>query len=797
MKDQDKTKQTLIDELAFLRKRIAELEQSEPERKQTEEKLKTAEETYRNIFMNSQTGLFRTEISTGLMTEANDSMARFAGFKNREELLSSHFNIAERYMDPEARKKMLAIIKKQGHCDNYETLFRRNDGSAIWIRLSVRLVPDKEWLEGVAEDITQIKNAQDALRESEELYTRLINTIPDVIIRTDLDGKILFVNDNALKFNGYHHEEVLGRNMMDFIASEDQSRAIQNTLFMMEGRMGSQEYRLIMKDGTAIPFEINGDVLKNEDGTPFGFVHVCRDISDRKRAETTLQESKDQYRMLFENAGEAIFVAQDDKLAFFNPMTTMILGYTEEELSSRPFVDFIHKNERDMVKNRYVRRLRGEYIPRRYSFRVIQQKGELRWVELDTVHWKGKPATLNFMIDITSRKEAEAEKKRLEERLRRAEKMEALGQLAGGVAHDLNNVLGVLSGYSELLLAEIPEGQKSRKYAEKILQSTEKGATIIQDLLTLARRGVMLVEVIQFNDIVSGFTNTPAFESIKDYHPGVSFLVECDPNLQNIKGSPVHLEKTLMNLLCNAAEAIIGEGEVTIRTENRYLDKAIMGHDEVREGDYAVLTVSDTGTGIAGENQEKIFEPFYTKKAMGRSGTGLGLSIVWGTVKDHNGYIDVQSRLGEGTTFTLYFPATRDERIAPPQRTPVEQYMSRGETVLVVDDIAEQRDVASGLLRKLGYRVHSVSSGEEAVEYLRENRADMVILDMIMAPGMDGMETYRRVLEINPKQKAILVSGFSETDRVLKAQMLGAGVYVKKPYVMETIGLAIRKELER
>jgi CheY-like chemotaxis protein len=182
---------------------------------------------------------------------------------------------------------------------------------------------------------------------------------------------------------------------------------------------------------------------------------------------------------------------------------------------------------------------------------------------------------------------------------------------------------------------------------------------------------------------------------------------------------------------------------------------------------------------------------------MGKNGTGLGLSIVWGTVKDHNGYIDVQSRLGEGTTFTLYFPATRDERIAPPQRTPVEQYMSRGETVLVVDDIAEQRDVASGLLRKLGYRVHSVSSGEEAVEYLRENRADMVILDMIMAPGMDGMETYRRVLEINPKQKAILVSGFSETDRVLKAQMLGAGVYVKKPYVMETIGLAIRKELER
>ncbi len=201
--------------------------------------------------------------------------------------------------------------------------------------------------------------------------------------------------------------------------------------------------------------------------------------------------------------------------------------------------------------------------------------------------------------------------------------------------------------------------------------------------------------------------------------------------------------------------------------------------------------------GIPAENREKIFEPFYTKKTMGRSGTGLGLAIVWGTVKDHNGYIDVQSEVGQGTTFTLYFPVTREEAIAQQQKAPMEQYMGQGESVLVVDDIADQRDVAAGLLTRLGYSVRMVSSGEEAVVYLKGNKADILVLDMIMAPGIDGLETYQRVLEINPNQKAIIVSGFSETERVKKAQNLGAGDYVKKPYVMEKIGVALRKELDK
>jgi CheY-like chemotaxis protein len=193
---------------------------------------------------------------------------------------------------------------------------------------------------------------------------------------------------------------------------------------------------------------------------------------------------------------------------------------------------------------------------------------------------------------------------------------------------------------------------------------------------------------------------------------------------------------------------------------------------------------------------ERIFEPFYTKKAMGRSGTGLGLAVVWGTVKDHNGYINVESEEGKGSTFTLYFPASRKEVSSEADAVSITKYMGKGESILVVDDVKGQRDLAAGMLRKLNYNVSSVPSGEKAVAYLKEHSVDLVVLDMIMDPGMDGLDTYRSILEIHPKQKAVIVSGFSETDRVFIAQALGAGTYVRKPYVIEKLGLAVRKELD-
>ncbi len=395
------------------------------------------------------------------------------------------------------------------------------------------------------------------------------------------------------------------------------------------------------------------------------------------------------------------------------------------------------------------------------------------------------------------RKRAKEEQKRLEERLHRAEKMEALGTMAGGVAHDLNNILGVLVGYSELLLLKMPEESPYRNYISNILESGKKSAAIIQDLLTLTRRGVAVSEVLNLNKIVSDYLKTPEFEMLKSLHPGVTFRADLDPDLLNMNGSPVHLLKMVMNLVSNAAEASFAQGEVMISTENRYLESPVSGYDDVRAGEHLVLTVSDRGKGIAPQDIGRIFEPFYTKKVMGRSGTGLGLAVVWGAVKDHEGYIDVKSTEGKGSTFTLYFPVVREKEAMEQQQVSLLQYQGKNESILVVDDVEGQRHLASIILTMLGYQVTAVSSGEEAVEYLRKKRADLLVLDMIMTPGIDGLETYRRILEISPQQKAVIVSGFSETERVREVQRLGAGAYIRKPYLMEKIGLAIRRELDR
>jgi len=400
-------------------------------------------------------------------------------------------------------------------------------------------------------------------------------------------------------------------------------------------------------------------------------------------------------------------------------------------------------------------------------------------------------------LELKERKQAEEEKRKLEAQLQRAQKMEDIGTLAGGIAHDLNNILAGLVSYPELLLMEIPKDSPLRNPILTIQKSGEKATTIVQDLLTLARRGVSVREVVDLNHIISEYVKSPEHEKLKSFHPNIKVETNLETNLLNILGSPAHLSKTVMSLVSNAAEAMPYGREIFISTENRYIDKPIRGYDHIKEGDYVILTVSDTGVGISPDDMERIFDPFYTKKVMARSGTGLGMAVVWGTVKDHNGYIDIQSTEGEGTTFTLYFPVTRKELAKDKSPVSIEDYMGKGEPILVVDDVEEQRDIASRMLKKLGYSVKTVSSGEEAVDYMKDNSADVLLLDMIMDPGIDGLETYKRILELYPKQKAIIVSGFSETELVKEAQRLGAGAYVKKPYLLEKIGLAVRDELDK
>lgn len=403
---------------------------------------------------------------------------------------------------------------------------------------------------------------------------------------------------------------------------------------------------------------------------------------------------------------------------------------------------------------------------------------------------------IGVIQDISDRKEAEREKRELEDRLARSQKMESLGLLAGGVAHDLNNVLSAIVGYPDLLLRNLPPTSQFVSPIQRIKDSGLKAAAIVQDLLTMARRSVTNHQVLNFNDLVAEYMLSQELDDIKKRHTKVSFNTQLDPNLLNIKGSEIHLKKTILNLVSNAVEAQPAGGRVLISTKNISTDGMVKAFGDIPAGDYVMFQVEDNGIGISQEDLGRIFEPFYTKKKMGRSGTGLGMSVVWGTVQDHSGYIHVDSSEGTGTRIELFFPVSLEKIEAKERLIPVEEYVGKGETILVVDDVPEQRDVAQNMLTSLGYKVYTATDGESAISFLADRSIDLVILDMILEPGIDGLDTYIRILESHPGQRAIIFSGFSETDRVRKAQQLGAMIYVQKPYTLEQIGLAVCEALK-
>ncbi len=408
----------------------------------------------------------------------------------------------------------------------------------------------------------------------------------------------------------------------------------------------------------------------------------------------------------------------------------------------------------------------------------------------------GRMVRYEMAIDITDQKEAAKERAQLAIRLQRAEKMEALGTLAGGVAHDLNNVLGGIVAYPELMLLKVRENDALRNLIESTRDAGLRAAAIVQDLLSLARRGVAVMEAVNLNTVIEKFLNSPEFKQISNNHAGVAVELDLCDQLLNCLGSPVHLSKMIMNLVANACEAMTEGGSLFISTDNLTVDRPIKGYEEVLKGQYVRVRVCDTGLGIEPKDLERIFEPFYTKKKMGRSGTGLGMAVVWGTVKDHRGYIEIDSMVGKGTTIDIYFPITHKEAAEPQGQTNFAGLRGNGETILIVDDEAVQRDLALGMLKQMGYHPHAVSSGEEALVYLEHHPVDVMLLDMIMEPNIDGLETYKRAIKIHSGQKAIIASGYAETAAVGEAQRCGAGEYLMKPYTIQQLGDALKRTLD-
>lgn len=502
---------------------------------------------------------------------------------------------------------------------------------------------------------------------------------------------------------------------------------------------------------------------------------------------------EDKYHVITEFANDGILVLQDGKIVFENPACRTLFGCFATDSTPRDFVDHVARDDQSALKTYYRDVMDAKNVSESLIVRVVGAGGEEKYLEIraNPIIYHNGPALLNIIRDATSRIREAAVLKEQEEHLNRLKKMESLGLLAGGVAHDLNNVLSGIVSYPELMLLNLPEDSKLRKPLEGVQEAGLRAAAIVQDLLTIARSVAISKEPLDLNEIISSYVMSPDYKKLLHYHPHVQVRTQMDSQLLNIKGSIAHVRKALMNLVSNAAEAIETSGTVIISTENRFVERPPQGRDYMPAGEYSVLSVADDGPGISSEDIRQIFEPFYTKKVMGRSGTGLGLTVVWNVVETHDGFIRVQSD-ERGSRFELYFPVTRDVIVNKASSVSLDLLKGNGEMILVVDDMKSQRDISCMMLEALGYRAEAVDSGEKAVGYVKNKRVDLVLLDMMMDPGMDGRETYESILKIAPRQKAVIVSGFAETDQVKETLRMGAARYLKKPLVLEELARTLR-----
>jgi PAS domain S-box-containing protein len=510
------------------------------------------------------------------------------------------------------------------------------------------------------------------------------------------------------------------------------------------------------------------------------------EVEDRKRAEKALGASEEKYRLLFENANDAIFIAQDGFIKFPNPQALKMTRYTEEELSKIPFVNLIHPQDRDLILERHKKRLAGEDLPMTYSFRIISKSGEELWVQINAavITWEDRPATINFLRDIT-------EQMHLEQHLQQSQKMESIGTLAGGIAHDFNNILGIIIGNTELALNKIPKENKAQSNLEEIRTASLRARDVVKQLLSFARKTDLEKKPIIIASIIE--------ESLKFLRSSVPTSIDIRQNISKeidtIMADPTQIHQVLLNLCTNAVHAMPDGGILEVALKNMELDEAIAArYADLKPGRYVNLIVNDTGHGIPEEEMDRIFDPYFTTKEVGK-GTGMGLAFVHGIVKSHEGWLSVESEPGKGTIFSIFFPAVEKEAVIETETA--EEVPAGNERILLVDDMESMVFVGQYRLEKLGYRVVTRMDPVEALELFRADpqRFDLVITDMTM-PRMNGDRLVKEMLKIRPDLPTILCTGFSEKIDEVKAKKIGIREYIEKPLRMIDLAKAVRKVLD-
>ena len=667
-----------------------------------------------------------------------------------------------------------------------------------------RMAGHIEELVATLEDKVARRTAQ--LAESEQRFRHLVESLPMIPVQGyDCDRNVIFWNKASERVYGYSSGEALGRKVEDLVIPDSMREmallAIRDWLnHGIEPPMG--EFILRHKNGSDVHVYSSHMMMTNGWGKKEMY-SVDIDLTEIKAAQQERDQHVALYQELFAhtNSGVAVYEAVDQGQDFVfldvNRAVEAIEQTAREELLGRR-VSEVFSGVVEFGLMAVLRRVWASGQAEDFPLALYQDDKIKGWRE-NYVYRVASGQVVAVYQDLTKQKQAEEERIKIEERLQRSRKMETIGLMASGVAHDLNNILSGIVGYPDLIIRQWPDNQKLHSLIQPIQESGKRAAAIVADLLTVAR-GVASVKVVaELNLLAEEYLDSLEGRDLQARYPDIAFETRMEASQSTISCSATHIKKSVMNLVINAAEAIGDEpGRVIIASRNLILDAVAAEEKGVAPGHYVGLTISDTGHGISAKDQAQIFEPFYSKKIMGKSGTGLGLAVVWNTVHDHQGAIMVASS-ERGTCFELLFPlvgsVSSSSAISEAQEQEVSEILAgKGGTILVVDDEPQLRDLARQILASLGYQVTTVGSGEEAIGSLQDHPVDLVILDMRMEPGMNGRETFERILEIHPQQKALIVSGFSESDEVKKAIALGVKGLLQKPYTMQQLGEVVRAQ---
>jgi two-component system cell cycle sensor histidine kinase/response regulator CckA len=623
-----------------------------------------------------------------------------------------------------------------------------------------------------------VKAREDALRDREETYRVQFENVNDVIYSVDHDLRITGISPSVERVLGYRPGDMIGKRLheLSLLSPESLHLAIADIRRGLAGEtLGTEEYGFVAADGTPRLGELRSAPIRSKNGEIIGLIGVGRDITERAETLSALRESEERYRLVIENANEAIFIAQDGVIKFSNPKTIELLGYSREQLKEIPFENHIHPDDRQMIMERHLKRLEEEPAPTPYPFRAITRDGRQLWMQISSVKisWEGKPATLNFVRDITFQRKLEAQ-------FQQAQKMEAVGTLAGGIAHDFNNLLMAIQGNVSLMLLDMERSHPFYQRLESIQRQTQSGSKLTTQLLGYARKGKYEVRPLNLNRVIRETSDT--FGRTRGE---IRILTSLAKDLHGVMADHAQIEQVLLNLFINAADAMPGGGDLIVKTRNvTHLDLGGKPYDP-KPGNYALLEVVDNGIGMDKATVARVFEPFFTTKEMGR-GTGLGLASAYGIIKGHGGYIEVDSERGKGTTFSVYLPASQTEpKEVPETREP--PLRGKG-TILLVDDNPAVLEVGGMMLQRLGYEIIEASSGKEAMTLYREkqNTVDLVILDMIM-PDMGGGPTFDELKRINPDVKVLLSTGYSREGQANEIMVRGCRGFIQKPFTLEDL----------